>query len=230
MLPPTEEAIAELTAEIKKCHLNIDDAYVSQLCDYCRVLWKWNAKINLTRHTSTEAFAGRDLLDTTRLRELIPEHSSVLDVGSGGGVPGIPLSILRPDLSVTLAESVGKKAKTLRTIVKSLNLPIEVVPKRAEVLLKTTQFDFLTVRAVAGLRKILFWFQQQSGQFEQMLLIKGPNWTKERDQAAEEGLMEGVSLEVLDRYRPPAHDSDSVVLGVKWNKPVSAADGEETAS
>lgn len=216
MLPPTEEAIAELTAEIQKNKLDIDDVYVSQLCDYCRVLWKWNAKINLTRHTTVEAFAGRDLLDTIKLRQHLPEHASVLDVGSGGGVPGITLSILRPDLSISLAESVGKKAKTLRAIVKSLNLPIEVFPKRAEDVLKTTQFDFLTVRAVAGLRKLLFWFQQQSGQFEQMLLIKGPNWTKERDEAADEGLMNGVKLQVIDQYRPPGHDSDSVVLALKW--------------
>ncbi|MEP3480127.1 MAG: 16S rRNA (guanine(527)-N(7))-methyltransferase RsmG [Fuerstiella sp.] len=216
MLPPTEEAIAELTAEIQKNSLDIDDVYVSQLCDYCRVLWKWNAKINLTRHTDVEAFAGRDLLDTIKLREHLPEHASVLDVGSGGGVPGIPLSILRPDLSITLAESVGKKAKTLRAIVKSLNLPIEVFPRRAEDVLKTSQFDFLTVRAVAGLRKLLFWFQQQSGQFEQMLLIKGPNWTKERDEAADEGLMNGVKLQVIDQYRPPGHDSDSVVLALQW--------------
>lgn len=217
MLPPTEEAIAELTAEIRKCHLDIDDVYVSQLCDYCRVLWKWNAKINLTRHTTVEAFAGRDLLDTVRLREHIPQHASVMDVGSGGGVPGIPLSILRPDLSITLAESVVKKAKTLKAIVKSLELPIEVIPKRAEDVLKTTQFDFLTVRAVAGLRKLLFWFQQQSGQFEQMLLIKGPNWMREHAEAVDDGLMQGVAIQVLETYRPPGHDSDSVVLSLKWD-------------
>lgn len=227
MLPPTEEAIAELTAEIRKNKLDIDDVYVSQLCDYCRVLWKWNAKINLTRHTTVEAFAGRDLLDTIKLRQHLPEHASVLDVGSGGGVPGIPMSILRPDLSITLAESVGKKAKTLRAIVKSLNLPIEVFPKRAEDVLKTSQFDFLTVRAVAGLRKLLFWFQQQSGQFEQMLLIKGPNWTKERDEAADEGLMNGVKLQVIDQYRPPGHDSDSVVLALKWEAKVTEDQTED---
>lgn len=216
MLPPTEEAIAELTAEIRKNNLDIDDVFVPQLCDYCRVLWKWNAKINLTRHTTVSAFAGRDLLDTVKLREHIPDHATVLDVGSGGGVPGIPLTILRPDLSMTLAESVGKKAKTLKAIVKALDLPIDVLGRRAEDVLKLSSFDFLTVRAVAGLRKLLFWFQQQSGQFEQMLLIKGPNWTTERDEAAEEGLMEGVSLTVLDQYRPPGHDSDSVVLALKW--------------
>lgn len=221
MLPPSEEAIAELTAEIQKHNLPIDEAFVPQLCDYCRVLWKWNAKINLTRHTTVDAFAGRDLLDTTRLMNHLPEHCSILDVGSGGGVPGIPLAILRPDLTVALAESVGKKAKSLKAIVKSLDLPIEVVARRAEDALKIQPYDFLTVRAVAGLRKLLFWFQQQSGQFEKMLLIKGPNWPNERDEAAEEGLMEGVHLEVLDQYRPPGHDSDSVVLSLHWTQPES---------
>lgn len=222
MLPPTEEAIAELTAEIKKNNLDIDDVFVSQLCDYCRVLWKWNAKINLTRHTTVSAFAGRDLLDTLKLGQHLPEHATVLDVGSGGGVPGIPLSILRPDLSISLAESVGKKAKSLKAIVKSLELPVEVLARRAEDVLQTSSYDFLTVRAVAGLRKLLFWFQQQSGQFEQMLLIKGPNWTTERDEAAEAGLMDGVTLKVLDQYRPPGHDSDSVVLALQWE---TAAEG-----
>ena len=80
---------------------------------YCQLLWSRNRHLNLTRHTDYEKFVSRDLLDTMELSSLIPPSMEVLDVGSGGGVPGIVLSIIRPDLEITLAESVTKKAEAL---------------------------------------------------------------------------------------------------------------------
>ena len=65
-----------------------------QLAEYAETLWSWNEKMNLTRHTTAEQFVGRDLLDSYELSKLLIEGEEVLDLGTGGGVPGIPLKIL----------------------------------------------------------------------------------------------------------------------------------------
>ena len=93
------------------------DEVVRALQQYCELLWDWNTRLNLTRHTDYESFVTRDLLDSSRLAGHIPEGNSVLDVGSGGGVPGIVITILRPDLAVTLIDSTAKKANALKEIV-----------------------------------------------------------------------------------------------------------------
>ena len=95
----------------ERLDLQLPDECYSRLDTYCTTLWEWNTKINLTRHTTYDLFARRDLLDTVRLAEHIEPDEEVLDIGTGGGVPGIPLAILRPDLTVSLCDSVGKKAR-----------------------------------------------------------------------------------------------------------------------
>src|SRR6478752_1846012 len=100
---------------------------------YARALWDWNEKINLTRHTDFEKFVSRDLADTIELAKLLHAEEEVLDVGTGGGVPGLLLAILRPDLTVHLCDSVQKKARVVEAIARDLKLTnVTVFPTRAE--------------------------------------------------------------------------------------------------
>src|SRR5690606_27622529 len=106
------------------------DPMAEQIEQYARLLWQWNEQVNMTRHTTWELFVGRDLRDCLQLAELIMPGEEVLDLGSGGGVPGIPLAILRPDVKVSLAESVGKRARILDEMVSELSLPVSVYAAR----------------------------------------------------------------------------------------------------
>ena len=99
------------------------------------MLWEWNDKLNLTRHTDYEKFVARDLVDSLAFSRFLEKGEKVMDVGSGGGVPGVVLAILRDDLEVTLSESVGKKARALADIVARLGLTAPVHHGRAEELL-----------------------------------------------------------------------------------------------
>jgi len=215
---------SELVATLNRYGVELDEEFHPALVRYCTLLWKWNARLNLTRHTDYDAFVARDLIDTLRLSQHIPELEEgslkLLDVGSGGGVPGIPLAITRDDIRVTLAESVQKKANALSTIVRKMKLNVTVHAGRAEELLKKQPFNILTVRAVASLRKLMFWFQQNKGAFDQMLLIKGPRYSAEVEEAAEAGLLDDVHLELIDSYPTPGHDNESVILSLRY------ADGE----
>ena len=217
---------SELVETLNRYGVVLDENFHPALVRYCTLLWKWNSRLNLTRHTDYDAFVTRDLIDTLRLSQHLPasEESplTLLDVGSGGGVPGIPLAITRPELHITLAESVRKKANALSTIVRKMKLEVDVHAGRAEELLKKHSFDVLTVRAVASLRKLLFWFQQNKGDFERMLLIKGPRYSAEVEEAAEAGLLDDVHLELVDSYPTPGHDNESVILSLRFDTPASA--------
>ncbi|HAL14160.1 MAG TPA: 16S rRNA (guanine(527)-N(7))-methyltransferase RsmG, partial [Planctomycetaceae bacterium] len=137
--------MADSLKDVLESHqIALSDHQIQQLEEYCRLLWSWNKKINLTRHTDYELFVTRDLIDTIELSKLIGEGQEVLDFGSGGGVPGIPLAILRDDIDVSLCESVGKKAKALANIIGELRLPVPVNHARVEDLLDDLRFDVIT--------------------------------------------------------------------------------------
>lgn len=192
-----------------------DDTAVT-LEAYCRLLWDWNSKINLTRHTDFDKFASRDLVDCAALARFIENGENILDVGSGGGVPGVVLALLRPDLRVTVCESVGKKSKVLEDIIGRLSLPVRHRHARAEDLLKGGEgerFSTLTVRAVAKMKKLLGWFNPYWDRFDRLLLVKGPGWVEERAEARHFGqLGKSVALRILDEYPLHGTDSTSVIL------------------
>ncbi len=82
---------------------------IALLDRYCALVWDWNTRLNLTRHTNYQKFVTRDLVDSLAFSRFLAPGERVLDVGTGGGVPGVVLAVLRPDLSIALCESVGKR-------------------------------------------------------------------------------------------------------------------------
>ncbi|MBN2295950.1 MAG: 16S rRNA (guanine(527)-N(7))-methyltransferase RsmG [Pirellulales bacterium] len=204
----------QLVSALVAREIELPEDQVGLLTQYCRLLWDWNEKINLTRHTDYQMFVDRDVVDTMALAELLNEGERVLDVGSGGGVPGVLLAIIRPDLKITLSESIGKKARVLEDIVKQLELPIAVRSERAEEILKRDQFDTLTIRAVARLKKLLTWLRPHRSEFGRMLLVKGPAWVEERGESRHHGLLKSLQLRRLLSYKIEGMDAESVILQI----------------
>jgi len=185
--------------------------------EYCRVLWETNQRLNLTRHTDYETFVARDLVDSMQLAALLRPGERVLDVGSGGGVPGIVLAILRNDVHVSLVESVGKKARALAEMIDRLKLPVPVFEARAEHLLDDLRFDTLVARAVGPLWKICNWFAPHWASIGRLLVIKGPAWVEERKEARHRGMLRPLELRKAASYTPPGADAESVILEL-WPK------------
>lgn len=114
---------------------------------YLKLLLRWNAKTNLTAVRDPEAIIRRHFLECIACAQCLPNNiHSLLDFGSGAGLPGIPISICRPDVEVTLAESQGKKAAFLGEAVRTLGLKAKVFSGRAEQI--EALFDCVTLRAV----------------------------------------------------------------------------------
>ena len=207
-----------LAEVLKKYEITLPAKKTALLERYCEALWDWNRKLNLTRHTDYEKFVTRDLIDTLRLSEHLQKGEHILDVGTGGGVPGVVLAILRPDLNVELCDSTGKKAVAVGAIVDSLGLDLNVWHAKAEELVRAHRFHTLVIRAVSKLEKLLRMFSTTWFAFDRILMIKGPGWVEERGEARHYGLLTNLALRKVADYVNPGMEHESVILQVCQKK------------
>lgn len=211
-----ENTSRNLKEALEKYHISLLEKQVDMLNSYCEQLWIWNEKLNLTRHTTYDKFVSRDLIDSIRLASHLQKGEHVLDVGSGGGVPGLIVSILRPDVIVELCEATGKKAEALGEIAGALGLDVPVWYSKAEDLVKQRHFHTLTVRAVDKMRKLLQMFSNTWHCYNRILMIKGPRWPEERGEARHYNLFNALALRKIDEYSVQSGNEsfNSVILQV----------------
>ncbi len=212
-----ERAIA---AECDRLGLVVPPEAVPRLAAYAASLWSWNERLNLTRHTDVEKFVSRDVGDAVAIAAHLASGERLLDVGTGGGVPGVLLAIIRPDLRVELADSVAKKARAVAAILRDVGLAIPVHEGAAQALVQARstgpeRFDTLVVRAVAPLEKLLRWFEPLAAAYGRMLVVKGPRWEGEKAEARHHGLAKRVLVRRLASWPIRGSDNESVLLEIR---------------
>lgn len=151
--------------------LDLPPGAQATLLGYLELLAKWNRTYNLTAVRDPADMVSRHLLDSLAVLPFV-RGKSVADLGSGAGLPGIPLAIARPGLTVTLVESNGKKTRFLREAARSLPLPnVRVFDARVEIV--GGLFDTVTSRAFASLRDTLLWGGHLLAPGGHLLALKG---------------------------------------------------------
>jgi 16S rRNA (guanine527-N7)-methyltransferase len=143
------EAIgARIREALERARLTpLNEAAIGQLSAYVSLILRWNARVNLTAIRDEEGIISRHVVESIYVSVRLPgEIATLLDFGSGAGLPGIPIAICRPEIQVTLAESQNKKAAFLREAIRVLGMGAKVHSGRAEEL--KSQFDCVTLRAV----------------------------------------------------------------------------------
>ena len=146
---------------------------VEPLSHYLHLLQKWNQTYNLTAIRELENMVTRHILDSLAIRPWI-RGKRLLDVGSGPGLPGIPLAIANPELDVVLLDSNGKKIRFLQEVKRSLKLDnIEIIQSRVENYHPPFDFDTVTSRAFSELAQMLKWTQHLIGKNGIWLAMKG---------------------------------------------------------
>lgn len=144
------------------------------LLAYLDLLARWNRTYNLTAVRDPREMVPRHLLDSLAMAPFLGDIATLADLGTGPGLPGIPLAIARPRLHVTLVEANGKKARFLREAVRTLGLAnAEVVESRIEALDRPGAFDAITARALATLPQILAFGAHLLGPGGRLLAMKG---------------------------------------------------------
>jgi 16S rRNA (guanine527-N7)-methyltransferase len=150
----TDSQIAEILAP----YAAVNTALAGHLSAYLDLLLRWNARTNLTAIRSPEEIVrrhfGESLFAGTHLGQPLP--STLLDLGSGAGFPGLPIALLHQEIGVTLAESQNKKSTFLREVVRTLGLSnVEVWAGRAEDLAAGRRFHTVALRAVDNMQAAL---------------------------------------------------------------------------
>ncbi|MCD8208379.1 MAG: 16S rRNA (guanine(527)-N(7))-methyltransferase RsmG [Bacteroidales bacterium] len=167
-----------------------------------------NAKYNLTSVTERDDVFIKHFADSCIGAGFIGYGAKVMDIGSGAGFPGVPLKIVRPDLSVFLVESIGKKCSFLNSLVENLLLSgVQVFEDRAELLageiIHRERYDCVTARAVAPLNslcELALPFVRLGGKF---LAYKGKDVSAEIDEAQNALLILGGKIYSVVPYELP---------------------------
>lgn len=154
--------------------LGLDAALAEPLLAYLALLARWNATYNLTAIRDPREMLVKHLLDSLAMHAHLDGIGNLADLGTGPGLPGIPLAIARPDLQVVLVESNGKKARFLREAVRQLKLGnANVAESRIEAFDARGRFDAITARALATLPLILDLGGHLLGDDGRLLAMKG---------------------------------------------------------
>lgn len=148
----------ELNLDLGKLNIFLEEEQINQFYKYMNILIEWNKNINLTAITDPKEVILKHFIDSIYVLKNIEisSNSSVIDIGTGAGFPGIPLKIVRKDLNVTLLDSLNKRIMFLDNVINNLGLKdISTIHGRAEEMGKNKKyremFDYAISRAVANL-------------------------------------------------------------------------------
>ena len=155
-----------ISAEAEKLGLNLSSEQIDQLTEFCSILTRFNQHTNLVANCEADVLLRDHVLDSLSLSGLIKPgrkdvSTSLIDIGSGGGFPGLVLAIAQPTMAVALVEATGKKARFLSEAITILSLDqrVQVFNQRAELMAHNAayrrRFDYATCRAVGTLATVL---------------------------------------------------------------------------
>ncbi len=173
----TDKAL--LIAGAKKMNIDLDEVQVSKLMQYLELIIKWNKTVNLSAIRHLDEGVKKHLLDSLSVMPYITQEP-LLDVGSGAGLPGIVISIMKPELSVTVLDTVGKKCRFMQFAKTNLGLKnLNVVHQRVENYIAEQCFGQIISRAFAEVDKTLSLTQHLLCDNGHYLLMKGNHFESE---------------------------------------------------
>ena len=182
----SKDAEVVLRAGLAELHLSLSDDQVQALLDYQTLIGKWNKVYNLTAVRDPAEMLTHHLLDSLAAVAPLQKHlqgrglsaASLLDVGSGAGLPGVVLAICCPSLAVTCVDTVGKKAAFIKHVALALGLP-NLTGLHARVETITQPFDVICSRAFASLSDFTGWSQAALAPGGVWMALKGKHPAEE---------------------------------------------------
>jgi 16S rRNA (guanine527-N7)-methyltransferase len=211
------DALTVLKSGAAELGLQLSDTQFEQLLGYLALIQKWNKVYNLTAVRDPQEMLTHHLLDSLTAVAPLVRHTrgqpaKVLDVGSGGGLPGIVLAICRPELDVSCVDTVGKKAAFIQQVAASLKLPnLRGIHARVESL--SGPFDVICCRAFASLPDFVSWSRGALAEQGVWMAMKGKH-----PQAEIDALPADVQVFHVEPLTVPGLDAERCMV---WMRPQS---------
>ena len=206
---------AELEQGLKQLQLELNEAQAGQLLDYLELLQKWNRVYNLTAVRDPQEMLTHHLLDSLAAVRPLQRHveqngaRTLLDVGSGGGLPGVVFAICCQELQVSCVDTVGKKAAFIQQVAAGLRLSnLRGIHARVEKL--TDTYDVVSSRAFATLKDFTDWSEQALTNDGVWLAMKGKEPVVEMAQ-----LSAGVEVFHVEQLTVPMLDAQRCIVWIR---------------
>lgn len=211
--------ILEHEAHTMQMSLSLHEIHLFEM--YAAELKKWNSKVNLTAITKDKEMAVKHFLDSLTLAPYLTAGDRLLDIGSGAGLPVIPLKIIRPDIPMVSVDAVAKKINFQRHVIRTLQLQnIEAVHSRVEDLHKThcRSFSVITSRAFTRLDRFVLLAAPLLADNGVLIAMKGDRAAGEIAESDEVVTAGGFAVASVQRYTLPLGMGERVLTFLKQGK------------
>jgi 16S rRNA (guanine527-N7)-methyltransferase len=200
-------ALAQVLADgIKDMHLDVSAAQQDKLLDYLALMNKWNSVYNLTSLRDPMQMVTHHLLDSLAAVPAFTDARNVLDVGAGGGLPGVVLAICRPDMTLSMIDTVHKKTAFLKQVKAELGLAnVTVHTMKVQELEVSDKFDVITSRAFADLTDFLNWSGHLLAEGGKFIALKGTAPAEEQERIPAEWKISGLQPLQVPRLGAERH-------------------------
>ena len=210
----------EFEKYLTELELKLDDEKIKQFYDYMNLLTEWNKKINLTAITEPKEIILKHFIDSLTISKYLDEKSTLIDVGTGAGFPGIPLKILREDIEVTLVDSLNKRVVFLEDVIKNLKLKnIRAIHGRAEEIGRNNEyrekFDYVTSRAVANIATLSEYLIPLVKEKGKCICMKGPDIAEELENGKKAISVLGGKIIKKEEFDLPLTDIKRTILVIE---------------
>ncbi len=211
----------------KKINIELSNEQIDKFFTYKDLLKDWNQKINLTAIVDDKEIILKHFIDSLTIAKYISNESTLIDVGTGAGFPGIPVKIAKENVSVTLIDSLNKRINFLNEVISKNNLEkIRCIHGRAEDVSRETlmreKFDYATARAVANLStlaELCLPFVKVGGEF---ICMKGNNIKEELNEAQKSINVLGGEIVCEEKIVLPETDIERNIIIIKKTKSTPA--------
>ena len=199
-------------------HFSVEQ--LEQFFAYMNLLIEWNEKMNLTAIVEPNEIILKHFIDSITILKEIDNNSKIIDVGTGAGFPGVPLSIMNPTLKITLADSLNKRLIFLQEVVNQLGLKnIEIIHARAEELGKNKKyrenFDAATSRAVANLSTLSEYLIPLVKVGGKIISMKAGGAQEEIEAAKKAIKILGGEIEEIEEFKLPQTEIERTIILIK---------------
>ena len=217
-----------LEEELKKIDISINDIKKEKLYCYMKELLEWNEKINLTAIKDEKDFVVKHFVDSLSIVNYInydkDSSINIIDVGTGGGFPGIPLRIYYDNAKITLLDSVNKKLKVIQSITEKYKINnVEFVHGRAEEIGKDLKhrenYNLVVSRAVANLTTLVEYLIPLCSLNDVIVCMKGPDAEEELKNAKNAIKLLGGKVETINQFKIGGEERNLIIIRKVFKTP-----------